>query len=126
MVAAVLVHPDRKEVIPLAIEPIVKQDGETKNDCERNATRRLLKRIKQQHPKLKLVITEDGIASNAPHIADLQSYGYHYILGAKPGDHAHLYDAVVRAGDNDRLHCFTTKHLDAKGSSSGTQWAKRL
>jgi len=126
MVAAVMVHPDRKEVIPLAIEPIIKQDGETKNDCERNATRRLLKRIKQQHPKLKLIITEDGLSSNAPHIADLQSYGYRYILGAKPGDHAHLYEAVIKAGDNDRLHSFTTKHLDAKGSTSGTQWAKRL
>lgn len=65
MVAAVLVHPNRKEVIPLAIEPIVKQDGETKNDCERNATRRLLARIKRQHPKLKLIVTEDGLSSNA-------------------------------------------------------------
>jgi len=39
-VAAVLIHPQLSEVIPLAVEPIVKQDGETKNDCERNATRR--------------------------------------------------------------------------------------
>lgn len=126
MVAGVLVHPDRKEVIPLAIEPIVKQDGETKNDCERNATRRLLKRIKEQHPKLKLIVVEDGISSNAPHIADLRGFGYHYILGAKPGDHAHLHDAVIEAGDNGQLYSITTKHLDAKGSSSGTQWAKKL
>jgi hypothetical protein len=41
MLAAVLVHPDLKEVIPLAPEPIQKQDGSTKNDCERNAARRL-------------------------------------------------------------------------------------
>jgi len=95
MVAAVLVHPDQKEVIPLAIEPIVKQDGETKNDCERNATKRLLARIKQQHPKLKLIVTEDGLSSNSPHINDLRSYGYHYILGAKPGDHLHLFKAVI-------------------------------
>ena len=126
LVAAVLVHPNRKEVIPLAIEPIVKQDGESKNDCERNATRRLLLRIKKQHPKLKLIVTEDGLSSNAPHIADLRSAGYHYILGAKPGDHAHLYEAVIDAGDNGKLHQITTKHLDKKGSTSGTQWAKRL
>src|SRR6056297_3553293 len=62
-VAAVLIHPQRREVIPLAIEPIIKQDGESKNDCERNATRRLLKRIKKQHPKLKLTVTEDGLRS---------------------------------------------------------------
>jgi hypothetical protein len=36
LLGAVLVHPDRREVIPLAPEPIVKGDGDTKNDCERN------------------------------------------------------------------------------------------
>lgn len=41
-VAAVITHPETREVIPLAVEPIVKQDGETKNDCERNATAKLL------------------------------------------------------------------------------------
>ena len=42
MLGAVLVHPERKEVIPLAPEPIIKADGDAKNDCERNATRRWL------------------------------------------------------------------------------------
>lgn len=98
-VAAVLIHPQRSEVIPLAIEPIIKQDGETKNDCERNATKRLLKRIKKQHPKLRLTVTEDGLSSNTPHIADLEELGYHYILGAKPGDHQHLFDQVIDAGE---------------------------
>lgn len=126
MVAAVLIHPDRKEVIPLAIEPIVKQDGESKNDCERNATRRLLARIKRQHPKLNLIITEDGLSSNAPHINDLRSYGYHYILGAKPGDHQHLYNSVIEAGDNGQLYHIKTCHLDNKGSTSESQWAKQV
>ena len=42
LLGATLVHPDLKEVIPLAPEPIIQQDGQTKNDCERNATRRWL------------------------------------------------------------------------------------
>ena len=33
-------------------EPIIQQDGQTKNDCERNATRRWLKRFRQEHPQL--------------------------------------------------------------------------
>jgi hypothetical protein len=33
MLRAALVHPDYKVVIPLAPEPIVKGDGDTKNDC---------------------------------------------------------------------------------------------
>lgn len=125
-VAAVLIHPQRSEVIPLAIEPIIKQDGETKNDCERNATRRLLKRIKKQHPKLKLTVTEDGLSSNAPHIADLEEFGYHYILGAKPGDHKHLFDQVIDAGDDSKLHSIRTAKIDTKGSYRETQWAKHL
>src|SRR5665811_2454757 len=38
MLSGAIVHPDLKEVIPFAPEPIVKQDGETKNDIERNAS----------------------------------------------------------------------------------------
>ncbi len=45
VVAAVLVHPVTKQVILLAVEPIVREDGDAKNDCERNATARLLKRL---------------------------------------------------------------------------------
>jgi hypothetical protein len=37
MVGAALIHPDRREVIPLLPEPIVQQDGTEKNDCERSA-----------------------------------------------------------------------------------------
>jgi hypothetical protein len=125
-VAAVLIHPQRREVIPLAIEPIIKQDGESKNDCERNATWRLLNRIKKQHPKLKLTVTEDGLSSNAPHIADLQQFGYHYILGAKPGDHGRLFEQIVEAGDDSKLHKTRTAKIDKKGSHRETQWAKRL
>ena len=38
LLAAVLVHPDRKQVIPLFPEAITHQDGATKNDCEANAS----------------------------------------------------------------------------------------
>ena len=41
MLGAVLVHPDHKVVFPLAPEPILKQDGAKKNDCERDAAKRL-------------------------------------------------------------------------------------
>ena len=40
LLGGAIVHPERREVIPLAPEPIIRQDGETKNDCERNAAKR--------------------------------------------------------------------------------------
>lgn len=33
MLGAVIVHPDQSVVIPLAPEPITRQDGANKNDC---------------------------------------------------------------------------------------------
>ncbi len=68
MLGAVLVHPDRSEVFPLAPEPILKRDGARKNDCERDAAKRLLTDLRREHPHLKLIVIEDGLASNAPHI----------------------------------------------------------
>ncbi len=102
MLGAVLVHPDRREVIPLAPEPIVKQDGDNKNDCERNAAKRLLRKIRDEHPALPLIVVEDGLASNAPHIEELKRQRMHFLLGAKPDDHQHLFAEVVRAQDEER------------------------
>jgi hypothetical protein len=92
MLGAVLVHPDFKEVIPLAPEPIQRQDGHTKNDCERNAARRWLLRFRQDHPHLQVIIVEDALSSNAPHIKDLRASGCHFILGVKEADHKHLFE----------------------------------
>lgn len=102
MLGAVLIHPDQKVVIPLCPEPIVKQDGGQKNDCERNACRRILEWIDKEHPRLKLIITEDGLASNAPHIRDIKARGMSFILGAKPGDHKYLFEEFDLAGNRTK------------------------
>lgn len=107
MLGAVIVHPDLKEVIPLAPEPIHKQDGSTKNDCERNAARRLLAKIRREHPHLKLIVVEDGLASNGPHLRDLIEYNMRFILGVKPGDHAFLFAQVEAARREGRSHKLT-------------------
>ena len=97
VLGAALVHPDFKEVIPLAPEMIIHQDGATKNDCERNAAKRFLCKLRQDHPHLPLIVIEDALSSNGPHIRDLQQYGMHYILGVKPGDHPLLFHHLEQA-----------------------------
>jgi len=69
MLGAVLLHPNRREVIPLMPEPIIKQDGTEKNDCERNAAKSFLSKLRQDHPHLQLMVTEDSLSSNAPTFA---------------------------------------------------------
>jgi hypothetical protein len=92
MMAGVIIHPDVKEVIPLCPEPILKQDGSEKNDCERNAVARWLDKFQGEHPKIPVIITEDGLSSNGPHIKKIIELGYSYILMAKPGDHKYLFE----------------------------------
>lgn len=104
VVGAVIVHPNHREVIPLCPEPIMRRDGLTKNDCERNATRRLLHRMRQEHPHLGLIVVEDGLASNGPHVRDLLAEGMHFILGAKPGDHPFLFEQVTAAAEAGVAH----------------------
>jgi hypothetical protein len=69
----------------------VKQDGTEKNDCERNAVKRFITKLRQDHPHLKVIIAEDAQSSNAPHIETLHDYGCHYILSVKEGDHDYLF-----------------------------------
>src|SRR5215813_666252 len=103
MWGAALIHPDKREVIPLMPEPIITQDGATKNDCERNAAKRFIAKLRQDHPHLKLIVTEDSLSSNAPHIETLQAHDMHYILGVKEGDHAFLFKHVVQAEQAGRV-----------------------
>jgi hypothetical protein len=103
MLGAALIHPDHREVIPLMPEPIIKQDGTEKNDCERNAAKRLIVKLRQDHPHLKLIVTEDSLSSNAPHIEVLQDHHLHYILGVKEGDHAYLFEQVAAAEQAGRV-----------------------
>jgi len=99
MLGAAIIHPDFREVIPLMPEPIVKQDGTTKNDCERNAAKRFITKLRQDHPHLKFIRTEDALSSNAPHIETLHDSGCHYILGVKEGDHTYLFQQVEAADE---------------------------
>jgi len=100
MLGAALVHPDKAEVIPLAPEPIIKQDGQTKNDCERHAARRFLQRFRREHPHLPVIVVEDALSANGPHVRDLLEHGCHFILGVKEGDHAYLFEEVRRREDS--------------------------
>lgn len=102
MLAAALVHPDQKVVIPFAPEPIYKQDGATKNDCERNASQRWFKDFRREHPHLPVVIVEDGLYANAPHIRDLNAYNLRYLLVCREDDHTYLVDWLAATAPEDK------------------------
>jgi len=94
ILAAVIARPGLKQVIPLCPEPITKQDGVVKNDCERNAFNRFLDDLKREHPRLKLTMVSDALSANAPHINRLKAFGYDFIIVAKPEGNHTLYEWV--------------------------------
>lgn len=109
VLGAALVHPDYREVIPLCPEMIQKQDGAKKNDCERNAARRFLKKLRAEHPRLKLIVIEDALSANGPHIRDLQEHDLRFFLGVKPGDHPLLFHLVDQAVAAETAVVFTER-----------------
>lgn len=92
--AACVVHPDKRNVIPLCPEAIRNEDGASKNDCERNACKRFLQNFRREHPHLKAILIGDGLTSTAPYIRMIETFGLKYILGAKPGDHQFLFEQL--------------------------------
>src|SRR5438132_3006161 len=114
MLGAAIMHPDVRAVIPLMPEPIVKHDGTAKNDCERNAAKRFVAKLRQDYPHLKFIVTEDSLSSNAPHIETLHDHGLHYILGVKEGDHAYLFAQVQAAEQAGRVTSYE-RHDRAAG-----------
>jgi hypothetical protein len=94
IVQAALVHPKLSQVIPLCPEAVRNTDGPVKQDCETNAGKRLLAKLKKTHPKLPFIIIADSLYSTQPMIAALASHGMRYVLTAKPGDHRMLTEWV--------------------------------
>lgn len=94
MFGVCVVYPDRKNVIPLCPEPILKEDGLEKNDCEHNACKRFLTHFRREHPHLKAIFLADGLFSNAPNIELFKKSDLRFILIAKPGDHRYLFEQL--------------------------------
>lgn len=91
VLAAAIVCPGIKQVIPLSPEPIQNSDGATKQDCEINAGKRILSKIRSSHPKLKITIAGDSLYSKQPFLDELKANNMSFILVAKPTDHKSLY-----------------------------------
>ena len=91
MLCAVLVHPDRSEVIPLSCEPIINSDGNTKNDCELSASKRLLSSMLSHYKNEKFILIEDALYANNPNIKLINEQGWNYILRVKPSSNKTIF-----------------------------------
>lgn len=81
--AVSLVHPDMKQVLPFCPEPIYKEDGSDKNDCELNAFKRFIADFRREHPKLNTILLADALFTNNVAIGLLRENNIKFILNVK-------------------------------------------
>lgn len=114
MLAGVIAHPDLKEVIPICPEPIMKEDGAKKNDCERNASERLLRDFRREHPHLPVIVVEDALSSNGPHLKLLIELCMSFVTVVKPNGNKFLFDWVEGFDWSEDL----SKRVESQGEFS--------
>lgn len=107
-----IVHPEKKEVMPIIHEPIVKQDGLEKNDCERNAAKRLLPDLRVLFPTEKLIVVEDALSANGPHLRAIKEEDFRYVINVKPKGNKYLFDLMNRKEAHKEVHLFEEQRDD--------------
>ena len=101
ILGAVVISPDRQEVVPVAVEPITNADGTKKQDCEQNAFKRLLPRLLKERQGTRFIVIGDALYANAPTVQLLREHGQDFILTVKDKSHAHALDQLVEAAYQD-------------------------
>jgi hypothetical protein len=120
---AAIMHPDMRQVIPLMSEEIRNTDGNTKQDCEINAAKRLVPKIKKDHPQLGLIIVGDDLFSKQPFISEVLASGNHYIFVVKPDSHKYLME-WIEAYDKEDIN--ELRITDEKGRIHLYEWINNV
>ena len=102
MLAAAVVHPDVDQAIPVCAENIVNEDGNTKQDCEIEAFKRVFKRLRKEHRGLKFIVLGDALYSVQTIIGD--------VFKANPDDEIPFVLSV-----KDKRHELALSHLEGDG-----------
>jgi DDE family transposase len=98
IVGATLVRAGSHQVLPLDIEEVCNATAEsTPQDCELTAAKRLLARVRREHPQMGQIVIGDDLYSHVPFVEQLQRHRQHYMLVAKPTSHPTLVAAVAAA-----------------------------
>jgi hypothetical protein len=108
----------------LDFEPILRQDGAKKNDCERNAARRLCQQLHERYDGLAVLLVEDALYANAPPIRQISGYGWHYGLNVKLESHESLMKQF--AGRRARGQVKELQQTDEDGVHHYYAWTNGL
>jgi hypothetical protein len=98
VVGATLVRAGSHQVFPLDAEEVRNPTADSHpQDCELTAGKRLIARLRREHPQMALIVTGDDLYAHVPFVEQLQQLRLHYVLVAKSASHPTLLAAVVAA-----------------------------
>jgi hypothetical protein len=123
-ITPVIVKPGRAQVIPLPPEFITPQDGQEKQDCERNAAKRWLEQHHTHFADHKITYLGDDLYANQP-LCQLVADTYHqfFIFVCKPDSHTSLYETIAFLEKNGVVETFSQRHWNGK---HGELWRYRF
>ncbi len=92
VVHGAIMHPDKKQGLPVMPEAIQHKEGNKKQDCESSAAKRVVAALKKTHPRQGFIIGGNGLMSHQPLMETVIENGMHCLFVAKPGDHKYLFE----------------------------------
>jgi hypothetical protein len=93
-----LVRPGKAEILALEPEFITPQDGNEKQDCERQAAKRWITRNAARFAGRQVVVLADDLHCNQPFCQLLVDNRLDFLMTCKPASHPSLYEEVAALG----------------------------
>lgn len=110
----VIVKAGNPRVLPLSPEFITPQDGHEKQDCEREATKRWVKRNADALKGWRYTMLGDDLYSNQPLCEAFLAAEINFILVCKPDSHIELYKTADFLAKNGVVEEFEERHWNGR------------
>jgi hypothetical protein len=113
-ITPVIVAPGLSQVISLAPEYIMPQDGHDKQDCERMAAKRWVKQQTKQFKPNSLTLLGDDLYSNQPLCQLIVANNFNFIFVCKPDSHQILYEWLDSLAASDDIDQVTLRRFNGR------------
>jgi hypothetical protein len=105
IVGATVVRAGAHQVLPLDVEEVRNATVESApQDCEVTAGKRLIARLRQEHPQMALILIGDDLYAHVPFVEQVAQLRQHFVFVAKPSSHPTLMAAVAAAESTGQSH----------------------
>jgi hypothetical protein len=119
IVGATIVRAGSHQVLPLDVEEVRNATAESApQDCELTAGKRLITRLRREHPQMALIVIGDDLYSHVPFVEQLQHSRQHFVLVAKPSSHPTLRAAIAAAEGTEQSQ--TGQWMEGSGARQRT------